>query len=77
MQDPADPIGDKRKFARITLFNYFVGNCDNHMKNHSFLYSPSWEAARLAPLYDAVSTTLQKPRAGQGQGRDWLTQTRK
>ncbi|MBQ9044127.1 MAG: HipA domain-containing protein [Eggerthellaceae bacterium] len=54
----ADSIADKRKFARMTLFNYFIGNCDNHLKNHSFLYSPSWDAAKLAPMYDAVCTTV-------------------
>ena len=54
----ADVIGDKRKFAKITVFNYFIGNCDNHLKNHSFLYSPTWDAAKLAPLYDAVCTTI-------------------
>ena len=51
-------IADKRAFARLTIFNYLIGNCDNHFKNHSFLYSPSWEAKRLAPAYDIVCTTV-------------------
>lgn len=44
-------------FARITCFNYLIGNCDNHLKNLSILYSDSWKSFRLAPAYDLVSTT--------------------
>lgn len=54
----SDIIADKRVFARLTIFNYLIGNCDNHFKNHSFLYSPSWNAKRLAPAYDIVCTTI-------------------
>lgn len=54
----SDIIADKQAFARLTIFNYFIGNCDNHLKNHSFLYSPSWNTKRLAPAYDIVCTTI-------------------
>lgn len=54
----SNPIADKELFARYTLFNYLVGNCDNHLKNHAFLYSADWNTKRFAPMYDIVSTTL-------------------
>lgn len=53
----ARPIEDLEAFARITCFNYLIGNCDNHLKNLSILYSDSWKSFRLAPAYDLVSTT--------------------
>lgn len=53
----ARPIEDLEAFARITCFNYLIGNCDNHLKNLSILYSGSWKSFRLAPAYDLVSTT--------------------
>lgn len=54
----ADVIGDKCSFARQLAFDYLVGNCDSHMKNHSILWSPDWHARRLAPAYDIVCTTI-------------------
>lgn len=54
----SDIIADKLAFTRQTIFNYFIGNCDNHFKNYSFLYSPLWNAKRLAPAYDIVCTTI-------------------
>ena len=46
------PIEDLEAFARITCFNYLVGNCDNHLKNLSILYTSTWKSFRLAPAYD-------------------------
>ncbi|RDB63833.1 type II toxin-antitoxin system HipA family toxin [Gordonibacter sp. 28C] len=51
------PLEDIETFARVTLFNYLVGNCDNHLKNLSLLHRPSGAGLRLAPVYDLVSTT--------------------
>ena len=51
------PAKDIRAFAAIILFNYLVGNCDNHLKNLSILYSVDWGSFELAPAYDLVSTT--------------------
>lgn len=51
------PALDIAAFARMSLFNYVIGNCDNHLKNFSLLYSPDWSAVRLAPAYDLTSTT--------------------
>lgn len=54
----ADPIEDTRRLFAYTVFNYLVGNCDNHLKNHSVLYDGEWSSPRLAPLYDVCSTTV-------------------
>ena len=51
------PIGGIESFARLTLFNYLIGNCDNHLKNMSILYSPNWREMGLAPAYDLICTT--------------------
>lgn len=51
------PVEDLEAFARITLFNYLVGNCDNHLKNLSLLHRSSSSQLRLAPAYDLVCTT--------------------
>ena len=40
------------------LFDYAVGNCDNHLKNWSLLWSEDWSSMGLAPLYDVVCTTM-------------------
>lgn len=53
-----DALSDVRSFARQVAFDYVIGNCDSHLKNHSFLYSPDWSARRLAPAYDIVCTTV-------------------
>lgn len=53
----AYPARDIESLARITLFNYLIGNCDNHLKNLSILYDPDWNSASLAPAYDLVCTT--------------------
>lgn len=49
------PIIDLQYFLQYVIFNYLIGNCDAHAKNYSFLYDKNGNA-RLAPLYDVVST---------------------
>lgn len=51
------PIEDLDELARLACFNYLIGNCDNHLKNISLLYSVDWSEIRLAPAYDLVCTT--------------------
>ena len=53
----ASPAVDIAAFARMSLYNYAIGNCDNHLKNFSLLYVPNWSSVRLAPAYDFTSTT--------------------
>jgi len=40
-------------FARM-VFNIFVSNDDDHLRNHGFLHDPAVGGWRLSPLYDVV-----------------------
>lgn len=46
---------DVREFIRRLTFNTLIGNADMHLKNWS-IYYPDRRTARLAPVYDFVST---------------------
>lgn len=48
------------KFYRLTLFNWWVGNGDAHLKNFSLLAGTDG-LQRLAPAYDLVATRLVIP----------------
>ncbi|MGN0962866.1 MAG: type II toxin-antitoxin system HipA family toxin [Clostridia bacterium] len=54
----ADPMTDSLKLWDICVFNYLIGNTDNHIKNLSLLYSADLKSVRLAPAYDIVSTMI-------------------
>lgn len=54
----SEPIADLQKLWDIEIFNYLVGNTDNHIKNLSLVYGTSLNSIRLAPAYDMISTTL-------------------
>lgn len=54
----ADPMADSLKLWDICVFNYLIGNTDNHIKNLSFLYGEDLKSVRLAPAYDIVSTMI-------------------
>lgn len=54
----SDPINDQLKLWDICVFNYLIGNTDNHIKNLSLLYSEDLKSIRLAPAYDIVSTMI-------------------
>ena len=54
----SNPIEDQLKLWRILIFDYLIGNTDNHLKNYSLLYSPDLKSVRLAPAYDIVSTAV-------------------
>lgn len=49
-------FGEASLAVEYTLFDYLVGNCDNHLKNYALLYDETWHACEMAPLYDVVST---------------------
>ena len=49
---------DSLKLWDICVFNYLVGNTDNHIKNLSLLYGRDLKSIRLAPAYDIVSTQI-------------------
>ena len=54
----ANAFGETQLFVSYVLFDYLIGNCDNHLKNFSILYSEDWRVLQVAPRYDIVSTTL-------------------
>lgn len=54
----ANPIVDQLKLWDICIFNYLIGNTDNHIKNISLLYSKDLKNIRLAPAYDIISTMI-------------------
>ena len=56
----SDPMADSLKLWDICVFNYMIGNTDNHIKNLSLLYSEDLNSIRLAPAYDIVSTVIYK-----------------
>lgn len=43
----------KELFSRM-VFNIFVTNDDDHLRNHAFLWSSEQKAWRLSPLYDVM-----------------------
>ena len=46
----AAPETDLKELWRRMVFSYFIGNTDDHLRNHGFLLTPKgW---RLAPLFD-------------------------
>ena len=49
-------LEDINQLARTAVFDYLVGNCDNHLKNLSLSYEDG--RVRLAPAYDLVCTTF-------------------
>ena len=53
-----NPAADISKLWDITVFNYLVGNTDNHIKNLSIIYSSNLDAISLAPAYDLLSTVI-------------------
>ena len=54
----AYPLEDRFTFFDRILFDYLIGNCDNHLKNYSLLYSSDWQTCALAPVYDVTCTTF-------------------
>lgn len=54
----SSPAEDIARLFDIFLFNYFIGNCDAHLKNYSLMRSYDWKTLSLAPAYDLVSTTV-------------------
>lgn len=54
----SNPIEDQLKLWKLIIFDYLIGNTDNHIKNYSLLYGSDLRSARLAPAYDLVSTAI-------------------
>ncbi len=50
--------GDRSYAFDIQVFNYLIGNCDNHLKNLSMTWTPDWSSKSLSPIYDITCTTM-------------------
>lgn len=60
-----NPMEDQLKLWDILIYDFLVGNTDNHIKNISLLYSENLKSIRLAPAYDIISTVIY-----QGSSRE-------
>lgn len=56
LQDLRIPAVDVIGFIDRVIFNFLIGNSDAHGKNFSVIYRT--RAPRLAPVYDALCTTI-------------------
>ncbi|WP_341237988.1 HipA domain-containing protein [uncultured Limnobacter sp.] len=45
---------DCEELFRRMVFNIFVTNDDDHLRNHGFIFSPESKGWRLSPLYDVM-----------------------
>ncbi len=61
----SNPMHDQMALWRIVVFNYLIGNTDNHIKNLSLLYSEDLSQIGLAPAYDIVSTLIYESSADE------------
>ena len=55
----SDPEQARLNFLLSTLFNFSIGNTDNHAKNYALLYNEPG-LPRLAPLYDMLPIRLDE-----------------
>ena len=53
-----NPFGDKQLFLSRLMFDWAIGNADNHLKNHSMLWSADWLSKEVSPLYDITCTVI-------------------
>ena len=51
------PAIEKLKLFKLVIFNYLVGNDDNHLKNFSIITDD--RQVRLSPCYDLLNTTIE------------------
>lgn len=53
-----NPFDDRILFFQELLFDFLIGNCDNHLKNYSIIWASDWKRRKLSPLYDQTCTTI-------------------
>ena len=61
IRDTVNPTERKeslRVFFTAIIMNHFLRNGDGHLKNYGVLYEYDYEDARLAPIYDVITTTM-------------------
>ena len=57
-RESSERYGDRSYVFDVQVFNYLVGNCDNHLKNYSMTWQPDWGGKSVSPIYDVTCTTL-------------------
>ena len=57
-QESSERYGDRSYVFDAQVFNYLIGNCDNHLKNYSMTWEPDWRSKSVSPVYDVTCTTL-------------------
>ena len=62
-------------FFTAIVMNHLLRNGDGHLKNYGVLYENDYEDARLAPIYDVITTTMyiknDIPALKLGDGKLW------
>jgi len=61
IKDVVNPTKRKESlkvFFTAILMNHFLRNGDGHLKNYGVLYEDDYKDARLAPIYDVITTTM-------------------
>jgi serine/threonine-protein kinase HipA len=53
------PVIEFAKLFRLTLFNFLIGNEDQHLKNFSLITRDN--KVELSPVYDLINTTIALP----------------
>ena len=46
-----------KTLVKAIIMNHFLRNGDGHLKNYGIVYENDYEDARLAPIYDVITTT--------------------
>lgn len=54
---PAVIVDDAKDLFRRMVYNIFVTNNDDHLRNHGFLWDAKYKGWRLSPLYDVTPNT--------------------
>jgi serine/threonine-protein kinase HipA len=57
LDETTDPIGERDRFIRATLFDLMTGNVDGHAKNFALLHNAR-DRIQVAPRYDLLPTRL-------------------
>lgn len=57
-EESSERYGDRSYVFEAQVFNYLIGNCDNHLKNYSMTWRPDWRGKAVSPIYDVTCTTL-------------------
>lgn len=50
-------MADNKDLYRRMIYNIFVTNNDDHLRNHGFIWDPKYLGWRLSPLYDVTPNT--------------------